>query len=46
VISFFLAPSDHVDLGDPDSARSFVRQFVMPAYLGTIVEREVAAPTV
>jgi AcrR family transcriptional regulator len=46
VISYFLAPSDHVDLGDPDSARSFVRQFVMPAYLDTIVEREVAAPTV
>lgn len=25
VISYFLAPSDHVDLGDPESARSFLR---------------------
>ncbi|MEQ8438728.1 MAG: TetR/AcrR family transcriptional regulator [Ilumatobacter fluminis] len=25
VISYFLAPSDHVDLGDPDSARAFLR---------------------
>ncbi len=24
-ISYFLAPSDHVDLGDPDSARAFLR---------------------
>lgn len=24
-ISYFLAPSDHVDLGDPDSARAIVR---------------------
>ncbi len=24
-ISYFLAPSDHVDLGDPDSARRFLR---------------------
>lgn len=24
-ISYFLAPSEHVDLGDPDSARSFLR---------------------
>jgi AcrR family transcriptional regulator len=24
-ISYFLAPSEHVDLGDPDSARAFVR---------------------
>jgi AcrR family transcriptional regulator len=25
VISYFLAPSDHVDFGDPDSARAFLR---------------------
>lgn len=25
VISYFLAPSDHVDLGDPESARAFLR---------------------
>ncbi|MCB0967059.1 MAG: TetR/AcrR family transcriptional regulator [Ilumatobacter sp.] len=25
VISYFLAPSEHVDLGDPDSARAFLR---------------------
>ncbi len=27
-ISYFLAPSDHVDLGDPVSARTFIRPFV------------------
>ena len=32
VISYFLAPSDHVDLGDPESARTFVRTFVIPAF--------------
>lgn len=25
VLSYFLAPSEHVDLGDPDSARAFLR---------------------
>jgi AcrR family transcriptional regulator len=25
VISYFLAPSDHVDFGDPESARAFLR---------------------
>lgn len=28
VLSYFLAPSDHVDLGDPVSARSFLRPFL------------------
>jgi AcrR family transcriptional regulator len=28
VISFFLAPSQHFDLGDPDSARSFFAPFI------------------
>jgi AcrR family transcriptional regulator len=29
-ISYFLAPSDTVDLGDPDSARALVRPFLTP----------------
>jgi AcrR family transcriptional regulator len=32
VISFFLAPSDHVDLGDAESARSFIATFVLSAF--------------
>ena len=32
VISYFLAPSDHVDLGDAQSATAFVRAFVLPAF--------------
>jgi AcrR family transcriptional regulator len=32
VISYFLAPSDHVNLGDADSARLFVRTHVLPAF--------------
>lgn len=32
VISYFLAPSDHVDLGDPRSARAFIGAFVLPAF--------------
>ncbi len=28
VISHFLAPSDHVDLADPDAARAFIRPFL------------------
>jgi len=32
VISYFLAPSDHVDLGDPDSARAFLATFVLPSF--------------
>jgi AcrR family transcriptional regulator len=32
VISYFLAPSDHVDLGDEASARAFIRDVVMIAY--------------
>ena len=32
VISYFLAPSDHVDLGDPDSARTFVSSHILPAF--------------
>lgn len=32
VISYFLAPSDHVDLGDPESARPFIATFILPAF--------------
>ena len=32
VISYFLAPSDQVDLGDPDSARVFIQTFILPAF--------------
>ena len=30
VISYFLAPSDHVDLGDPESARAFLGPLLTP----------------
>ncbi|MFM2182992.1 MAG: hypothetical protein RJB61_1286 [Actinomycetota bacterium] len=33
VISYFLAPSDHVDLGDPASARPFLATSVIPAFV-------------
>jgi AcrR family transcriptional regulator len=32
VISYFLAPSQHVDLGNPDSARTFIRSHILPAF--------------
>ena len=32
VISYFLAPSDHVDLGEPESARIFITTFILPAF--------------
>ena len=32
VISYFLAPSEQVDLGDAESARTFVRTFILPAF--------------
>jgi AcrR family transcriptional regulator len=32
VISYFLAPSEHVDLGDTESAATFIRSFVLPAF--------------
>ena len=37
VISYFLAPSDHVDLGDPGSARTFIATFVLPAFDGALI---------
>jgi hypothetical protein len=35
VISYFLAPSDHVDLGDRDSAREFIAVHILPTFTGT-----------
>ena len=33
VISYFLAPSDHVDLGDEASARSFITVHILPTFV-------------
>lgn len=33
VISYFLAPSDHVDLADPESARTFLAALVLPSFV-------------
>jgi AcrR family transcriptional regulator len=32
VVSYFLAPSSLVDLGDPEQASAFVRRFLLPAF--------------
>jgi AcrR family transcriptional regulator len=32
VISYFLTPSDHVDFGDAESARAFLRAHILPAF--------------
>ena len=32
VISYFLAPSEQVDLGEPESARTFIQTFILPAF--------------
>jgi TetR/AcrR family transcriptional repressor of uid operon len=37
VISYFLAPSEHVDLGDEVSARQFIRTHVLPTFATTPV---------
>jgi len=37
VISYFLAPSDHVDLGDPASAAQFLRTFILPAFESSLI---------
>jgi AcrR family transcriptional regulator len=42
-ISYFLAPSDHVDLGDPESARAFISP-ALEAFLSTIPTRSSTAP--
>lgn len=36
VISYFLAPSDHVDLGNPESARPFITTFILPAFQASL----------
>ena len=38
VISYFLAPSDQVDLGEPESARTFIRAFILPAFQPSLKE--------
>lgn len=37
VISYFLAPSDHVDLGNPESAATFIRTFITPAFEASLI---------
>lgn len=36
VISYFLAPSDHVDLGNAESARPFINTFILPAFQASL----------
>ncbi len=36
VISYFLAPSDHVDLGDAESARAFISTFILPGFQASL----------
>jgi hypothetical protein len=42
-ISYFLAPSEHVDLGDPASARAFIRP-ALQAFLSTVPRSSSLAP--
>ena len=35
VISYFLTPSEHVDFGDTESARAFLRAHILPAFAQT-----------
>lgn len=37
VISYFLAPSDQVDLGDAESARTFITTFILPAFTAALI---------
>ena len=37
VISCFLAPTQLVDFGDPESAREFLRSFILPAFQPSLV---------
>ena len=37
VISYFLAPSEQVDLGEPDSARTFIQTFILPAFQPSLI---------
>ena len=36
VISYFLAPSDHVDLASPESARQFINAHILPAFQSSL----------
>jgi AcrR family transcriptional regulator len=36
VISYFLAPSEYLDLGDPDSARTFLNSHIIPAFQASL----------
>jgi AcrR family transcriptional regulator len=38
VISYFLAPSDHVDLGDEESARAFITTHILPTFVPPAVQ--------
>jgi hypothetical protein len=37
VISYFLAPSEQVDLGEPESARAFIQTFILPAFQPSLI---------
>ena len=37
VISYFLAPSEHVDLGESESARTFINTFILPAFEAALI---------
>ena len=39
VISYFLAPSEHVDFGDEQSAREFIRLQILPAFQTDLTDR-------
>ncbi len=45
VISYFLAPSDHVDLGDEASARTFITIHILPAFVPSTSRTPSGAPT-
>jgi AcrR family transcriptional regulator len=38
VISYFLAPSEQVDLGDAESARAFIAAFILPAFHSSLIQ--------
>ena len=37
VISYFLAPSDQVDFGNSESARTFITTFILPAFTPALI---------
>jgi hypothetical protein len=44
VISYFLAPGDHVDFGDTESARAFINLHILPAFQNSAVTATGANP--